>query len=220
MGNRRAPHLFRVLGLQHISPGGLVAVRLSLQDGCSVSACATREPFAQLRPAAPARSVHLLFTHGDGAIMSPVTQKSVDGLPIFYLKDLPPVATGGPRSPSRAFISAKAPPYVIVKTGAKEFDYPKRQENADTTYAGADGVPIGGTLWRTLLAWNLDDMNILLSGYLTDESRIILHRNIQERVRTIAPFLRLGRTGASSGHVVAGALVDCFQDLVRQRGPR
>ena len=110
--------------------------------------------------------------------------------------------------------------YVIVKTGAKEFDYPKGQENADTTYAGADGVPIGGTLWRTLLAWNLDDMNILLSGYLTDESRIILHRNIQERVRTIAPFLRLGRTGASSGHVVAGALVDCFQDLVRQRGPR
>ena len=56
-------------------------------------------------------NLHLLFTHGDGAVMSPVTAESAEGLPIFYLKDIPPVADrAGLRSPSRASISAKAPP--------------------------------------------------------------------------------------------------------------
>jgi len=99
--------------------------------------------------------------------------------------------------------------YVIVKTGAKEFDYPKGQENAYTTYDGSAGIPIGGTLWRTLFAWNLGDMNILLSGYLTPESRILLHRNIRDRVRTIAPFLRLDHDPYL---VVSGGRLFWFQD--------
>src|SRR5208337_499867 len=83
--------------------------------------------------------------------------------------------------------------YVIVKTGTKEFDYPRGKDNAYTTYDGADGVPVGGTLWRSLFAWDLDDLNILLSDYLTGDSKILLHRNIRDRVQTIAPFLRLDR---------------------------
>ncbi len=98
---------------------------------------------------------------------------------------------------------------MIVRTGAKEFDYPKGQENAYTTYDGADGVPIGGTLWRSLFAWTLDDMNILLSGYLTGESRILLHRNIRDRVRTIAPFLRLDNDPYL---VASGGRLYWFQD--------
>ena len=155
-------------------------------------------------------NLHLLFTHGDGAVMSPVTQKSTEGLPIFYLQDIPPVATGGPPiTEPRIYFGEGPAGYVIVKTGAKEFDYPKGQENAYTTYDGSAGIPIGGTLWRTLFAWNLDDVNILLSGYLAPESRILLHRNIRDRVGTIAPFLRLDHDPYL---VVSGGRLFWFQD--------
>ena len=139
-------------------------------------------------------NLHLLFTHGDGAVMSPVTQKSAEGLPIFYLKDIPPVADGGPAiTQPRIYFGESAAGYVIVKGATPEFDYPKGSDNAYTTYDGRDGVPIGGPLWRSLFAWYFNDLNILLSRYVTGESRILFHRNIQDRVRMIAPFLRLDR---------------------------
>ena len=139
-------------------------------------------------------NLHLLFTHGNGAVMSPVTQKSAEGLPIFYLKDIPPVATGGPPiTEPRIYFGQGSPGYVIVKTGTPEFDYPKGKDNAYARYDGADGIPIGGIGWRALFAWQMDDLNILLSDYITSESRILLHRNIKDRVGTIAPFLQLDR---------------------------
>ena len=139
-------------------------------------------------------NLHLLFTHGNGAVMSPVTQKSAEGLPIFYLKDIPPVATGGPPiTEPRIYFGQGSPGYVIAKTGTPEFDYPKGKDNAYARYDGADGIPIGGIGWRALFAWQMDDLNILLSDYITSESRILLHRNIKDRVGTIAPFLQLDR---------------------------
>jgi uncharacterized membrane protein (UPF0182 family) len=137
-------------------------------------------------------NLHLIFTHGIGVVMSPVTEKSTEGLPFFYLRDIPPVANGGPviREP-RLYFGEGPQDYVIVKGNVAEFDYPKGADNAYTTYSGRDGVAIGGTARRSLFAWQLDDPNILLSGYITDQSRILLHRNIQERVHTIAPFLTL-----------------------------
>ena len=137
-------------------------------------------------------NLHLLFTHGNGVVMSPVTQKSDEGLPIFYLQDVPPIASGGPRiSEPRIYFGDGTDDYVIVKSNTPEFDYPKGKDNAYTTYDGKDGIPIGTTRWRSLLAWYLNDINILLSGYITGDSRILLHRNIQDRVQTIAPFLQL-----------------------------
>src|SRR5271166_4810388 len=139
-------------------------------------------------------NLHLLFTHGTGVVMSPVTQKSAEGLPIFYLKDIPTVASSGPSiTEPRIYFGQGAGAYVIVKGSTPEFDYPKGKDNVYATYDGADGVPIGGTAWRTLFAWYFDDVNILLSRYITGESRILLHRNIQDRVQTIAPFLQLDR---------------------------
>ena len=139
-------------------------------------------------------NLHLLFTHGNGVVMSPVTQKSTEGLPNFYLKDIPPVASGGPSiTEPRIYFGQSASGYVIVKGSTPEFDYPKGNDNVYATYDGADGIPIGGTAWRTLFAWYFDDVNILLSSYITGESRIMLHRNIQDRVHTIAPFLQLDR---------------------------
>ena len=139
-------------------------------------------------------NLHLLFTHGNGVVMSPVTRKSAEGLPTFYLKDIPPVATGGPPiTEPRIYFGQSAAGYVIVKGATPEFDYPKGKDNAYTRYDGADGVPIGGIAWRSLFAWYFGDVNILLSGYIASESKSMLHRNIKDRVETIAPFLQLDR---------------------------
>ncbi len=139
-------------------------------------------------------NLHLLFTHGAGVVMSPVTQKSAEGLPIFYLKDIPPVATGGPPiTEPRIYFGESGAGYVIVKGATPEFDYPKGKDNAYTRYDGADGIPIGGIAWRSLFAWTFGDVNILLSGYIAGESKIMFHRNIKDRVETIAPFLQLDR---------------------------
>src|SRR5215468_3718296 len=135
---------------------------------------------------------HVLFTHGNGAVMSPVTRKSTEGLPYFYLRDIPPVAQGGPdiREP-RIYYGEQSNTYVIVKSTVAEFDYPKGQDNAYATYEGTGGVPIGGLLRRLLFAQYFNDVNLLLTDYITRDSRIMIRRNIRERVRTIAPFLRL-----------------------------
>lgn len=139
-------------------------------------------------------NLHLLFTHGNGVVMSPVTEKSSEGLPSLYLRDIPPLSNGGPiiQEP-RLYFGEDGKGYVIVKGSVPEFDYPKGKDNVYTTYSGRDGIEIGSIARRTLFAWQLDDPNILLSGYITRESRILLHRNIQDRVRTIAPFLKLDR---------------------------
>ena len=135
---------------------------------------------------------HLLFTHGNGVVMSPVTQKSTEGLPNFYLKDIPPVATGGPPvTEPRIYFGQGTGNEVIVKGNTPEFDYPKGKDNVYAYYDGTDGIPIGGVFWRSLFAWQFDDVNILLSSYVTGESRIMLHRNIQDRIETVAPFLQL-----------------------------
>ena len=137
---------------------------------------------------------HVLFTHGNGAVMSPLARKTAEGLPIFYLEDIPPVATGGPPiDEPRIYFGEETDTYVIVKGSTPEFDYPKGTDNVYATYAGAGGVAVGGIARRALFAWYFKDPNLLLTSYITGDSRIMFRRTIQERVRTIAPFLRLDR---------------------------
>ena len=137
-------------------------------------------------------NLHLLFTHGSGVVMSPVTRKSSEGLPLFYLKDIPPVAAGGPPvTEPRIYFGQGRDDYVVVKGTVPEFDYPKGKDNAYASYDGADGVAIGGAALKSLFAWHFNDPNLLLSSYLTADSRILFRRNIQERVHAIAPFLQL-----------------------------
>jgi uncharacterized protein len=135
---------------------------------------------------------HVIFTHGNGVVMSPVARKSPEGLPLFYLRDIPPVASGGPeiREP-RIYYGEETEDYVIVKGSTPEFDYPKGKDNAYAVYNGAGGVGAGGIMRRFLFAWYFSDVNLLLSSYITGDSRIMMRREIRERIRTIAPFLRL-----------------------------
>ena len=115
-------------------------------------------------------------------------------MPVFYLQDIPPIATGGPsvREP-RIYYGELTDTYVIVKGSTPEFDYPKGKDNVYAPYGGTGGVAVGGPARRMLFAWYFNDPNILISSYITADSRIMFRRTIQERVATIAPFLRLDR---------------------------
>jgi uncharacterized protein len=137
---------------------------------------------------------HLLFTHGIGAIMSPVTRKNAEGLPLFYLQDIPPVATGGPTIlEPRIYFGELPDSYVVVKATTPEFDYPNGKDNVYGTYHGIGGVSIGGFARRALFTWYFGDVNLMLSRYISAESRILFRRNIVDRVAAIAPFLQLDR---------------------------
>jgi uncharacterized protein len=137
-------------------------------------------------------NIHVLFTHGNGVVMSPVTRKSVEGLPLFYLRDIPPVSISGPDiRESRIYYGEETDSYVIVKGSTPEFDYPKGKDNIYASYDGTGGIFIGSFWRKNLFAWHFSDINLLLSSYITGETRIMIRRNIREGVRTIAPFFRL-----------------------------
>jgi uncharacterized membrane protein (UPF0182 family) len=133
---------------------------------------------------------HLTFTHGYGLTLGPVNQVTPEGLPVLFIKNLPPESTVDLKidEPSLYF-GELSNEYVIVHTNNKEFNYPKGDANVFTTYEGRGGVNIG-TLWRKLLfSVRFKSFKILLSNDIINESRILFHRRIEERVRTIAPFL-------------------------------
>jgi uncharacterized membrane protein (UPF0182 family) len=115
-------------------------------------------------------------------------------LPEFFIKDIPPVATGTIRvTRPEIYYGELANPYVVVKTNAQELDYPSGDENVYAKYAGSGGVPIH-SFWRKLIfSARHATLRILLSNDINRESRIMYYRQIQERVQKIAPFLTLDR---------------------------
>jgi hypothetical protein len=133
----------------------------------------------------------LTYTHGYGAVVSPVNRVTREGLPEFWIKDIPPVASSDLRiSRPELYFSELATDYVFAKTRAKEFDYPAGNQNVYTTYAGQGGIPLASFWRKALFAAYLGDFKLLLSDDLTAESRVLIYRNIKERVQRIAPFFR------------------------------
>jgi hypothetical protein len=132
----------------------------------------------------------LQFTHGYGIALSPVNEVSSEGLPELLVKDIPPVGDFNIEQP-QIYFGEKTNDYVIVKTKTQEFDYPMGDENVYGRYQGKDGVSLGSFIRRVVYAWQLGDLNILISGELTPESRVLYYRNIRERVNHLAPFLEL-----------------------------
>ena len=132
----------------------------------------------------------LVFTHGYGITLGPVNQVTTEGLPVLFIRDLPPVSTVDLRldQPS-IYYGELSNSYVLVKTRQPEFDYPKGDDNETTFYGGTGGVPVG-LFWRRLLfAIRFGSTDILVTDQFTPESRIMFHRRIGERVRLLAPFL-------------------------------
>jgi len=137
----------------------------------------------------------LTFTHGYGVAGGPVNQVTPEGLPVLFVKDLPPKSEVKELEVTRPEVYYGEIPndYVIVKTKSKEFDYPKGDENVYTTYGGVGGVEINSPLRRFLYALRFGSLKLFLSADVTSESRILYYRNIKERVAKIAPFLAFDR---------------------------
>jgi len=132
----------------------------------------------------------LTFTHGYGVVMSPVNRVESDGLPHLSIKDIPPVSSVDLTvTQPQIYYGEKTEKYVIVKTKNREFDYPMGTENVYTHYEGTGGVSISSFWRRLLFAIQFRDVNILLTGSFTPESRIMLYRNVADRAMKVAPFL-------------------------------
>lgn len=132
----------------------------------------------------------LKYTHGYGLALSPVTEVSEEGLPLLLVKDIPPEGVFEVEIP-QIYYGEETDDFVIVNTKENEFDYPLGDENKYTQYAGEGGVSLGSFFRKVAYAWQFGDFNILISGEPTSESKILYYRNIQERVKHLAPFLEL-----------------------------
>lgn len=137
---------------------------------------------------------HLIFTHGYGLVMSPVNEVTPEGLPVFYLSDIPPTAPdslGDVLSVERPeiYFGERTTNYVLVATRGQEFDYPQGDQNIYTSYAGNGGLPVDATWRRALFGWYLGSLKLLLTDGITPDSRLLLFRHIRQRVERIAPFL-------------------------------
>ncbi|MCL5025735.1 MAG: UPF0182 family protein [Chloroflexi bacterium] len=134
----------------------------------------------------------LQYTHGYGMVMSPVNEISAEGMPNLFLKDVPPKGVV-PVDRPEIYFGETTKSQVVVDTRAPEFDYPKEDQNVYTTYQGKGGVPLNSYIMRLAFALQFGDSDLLFTSYLTPDSRILYYRDIQTRVKRLAPFLMLDR---------------------------
>jgi uncharacterized membrane protein (UPF0182 family) len=132
---------------------------------------------------------HLVYTHGFGAVAAQVNQSTTEGAPTLTLRDIPPLGEPVASQPRIYYGEVEDVPFVITNTSTPELDY----EGAPTTdrysYDGTGGIPMGNVLQRALFAWRFRDVNLLISGQIDADSRIMLYRDIQQRATKAVPFL-------------------------------
>lgn len=132
----------------------------------------------------------LIFTHGNGLAFGPVSRISREGLPEFFIKDIPAVSLADIRvTRPEIYYGELSNEYVIVRTRVPEFSYPTATGNITTSYGGKGGVAVGSFPMKALFAARFRTEKILLSSDISRESRILYYRNVNERVRAVAPFL-------------------------------
>jgi uncharacterized membrane protein (UPF0182 family) len=134
----------------------------------------------------------LIYTHGYGVTMNPVNGFTQEGLPTLLLSNMPVQSTVPGLTVTRPelYFGTLTDTDVYVKTGQQEFDYPNGQNNNLTSYQGTGGIVIGNFLRRVLLAYDRDDLGKLpFSDDVNPQSRLLMRRNIRDRVARLAPFL-------------------------------
>jgi uncharacterized membrane protein (UPF0182 family) len=132
----------------------------------------------------------LKYTHGYGAVAIPVNEMDSRGNPVLWAHDIPLNAKGDLAVTHGAiYYGELTQDRVYVRTTEKEFDYPQGQANAEVVYQGAGGIPLS-SFWRKLVvAHETDGLRLFISDYFRPDSRVLLRRNIVERVERLAPFL-------------------------------
>ena len=171
--------------------------RYDLSGGRQQVMLSTREmdPSSLAQVARTWQNTHLVYTHGQAVVVSPVNTVDSQGLPVLLEHDIPAV-TGEPAlelDVPQVYFGVRPVDYAVVGTRLDEFDMPSDNAVAEvrSRYAGGGGVSIGGGLQRLLTSAAMADGNLLLSGDVGPDSQLLLHRQIQERVGHVAPFLRL-----------------------------
>jgi hypothetical protein len=135
-------------------------------------------------------NLHLKYTHGYGLCMSPVNRITSEGLPELLIRDIPPVSLVDLKiERPEIYYGEQTNTFALVRTATDEFDYPAGDSNKMTRYSGKGGIGIGSFGRRLLFAWYLRSRELLFTGALTSETRILMRRNLSNRVPRLAPFL-------------------------------
>jgi uncharacterized protein len=132
----------------------------------------------------------LTFTHGYGYVTSAVSTAAPNGQPDFVVRDMPlDGVTALKIDNPRVYFGEVGAQYSVVGTAQEEFDYPVGDRDATSRYDGKDGVPLSSLLRRVAFAFRFGEPNIVLSNLIDSDSRILLRRDVKERLRLVAPFL-------------------------------
>jgi len=187
------------LGLQRLKPyyefTDVDVDRYVVDGERRVVMIAPREVNQQMIPGGGAtwQNQHLFYTHGYGVTASRVDEVTTAGAPSFILSDIPVAGSLATEltQPRLYFQEEAGVPYVAVGTGTDEFDFPQGETGGQVRfrYDGEGGIPVGGFARRLAFAWRYRDVNLLISGLIDEDSRLLINTGIEDRVRKIAPFL-------------------------------
>src|SRR5215207_1971040 len=139
---------------------------------------------------------HLTYTHGMGVTLGPSNEVTAEGLPVLFIKDLPPVSSVDVRvARPQIYFGEQSNDFVLAPSRQREFDYPAGEGDAAaySSYDGRGGVSVGSFLRRLLFAIRFGSLNILLSSDLTDRTRILYYRDVRERAERALPFVTFDR---------------------------
>jgi len=134
---------------------------------------------------------HFIYTHGYGMVMAEANRITAEGLPVLFVQDAPPKVTTTSLKLTRPelYYGEVSQEPVFVHTGEQEFDYPSGADNKFSTYEGKGGFPVSSFPMRVAAALREGDYNILLTGYLTPQSRMMIRRKVLERLSSLANFI-------------------------------
>ena len=133
---------------------------------------------------------HLTYTHGMGLTLGPVNEVTSEGLPVLFIKDLPPESSVSLKvSRPQIYYGELTNDHVFVNTRSPEFDYPSGETDIKTRYSGKGGVRVGSIFRRAMFAMRFGALNILLSQDIRSDSKVLYNREVMHRVRSAMPFL-------------------------------
>ena len=145
---------------------------------------------------------HLIYTHGYGFTLSPVNRVAAGGLPEYFIKDIgitegtplttssEAVRTSIPIGQPRIYYGENTDTYVMTGTKVKELDYPSDNDNVYNIYDGRGGLALDSWWRRMLFAKYLNDWRMAVTPEFQPETKLLFRRNIMQRIKAIAPFLR------------------------------